>query len=104
MLCTEDVEHRLAGGDQVVRDDASMTAPPERFGAHNRAPLRVTQSAELGEFRSELSAHGVIGTIVKALVHSVGIHGRGNILVLAPQSSQSGHVLIANQESGQRFG
>ena len=31
----ENVEHGLSGANEIIGDDSTMTAPPDRFGAHN---------------------------------------------------------------------
>ena len=40
----ENVEHLLAGGDQIIRDDAAMASPPDRLGAHDARARRMAQA------------------------------------------------------------
>ena len=35
MALAKNMEDIVAGGDEVVGDDAAMAAPPEAFGAHD---------------------------------------------------------------------
>src|ERR1700732_3849276 len=40
---TENVKDRVAGGDQIIGNDPSVTAPPKSLSAHDCASLRATQ-------------------------------------------------------------
>ena len=48
-----DVEHLLAGREQVIRDDASVATPPHRFRAHDRAAALAAEGHEAFEPRAE---------------------------------------------------
>lgn len=42
-----DVENGFATGDKIVGDDPAVTAPPHRFGTHDRAALLVPFLAQM---------------------------------------------------------
>jgi hypothetical protein len=44
VIWTENVKDRVAGGDQIIRNDPPVTAPPKSLGAHDCASLRVTSA------------------------------------------------------------
>src|SRR5215208_2912912 len=43
---SKDMEDRVAGGEQIVRDNPAVTSPPDRFGTHYS---RNAPAAELDE-------------------------------------------------------
>lgn len=42
-----DVENGFATGDKIVGNDPAVTAPPHRFGTHDRAALLVPFLAQM---------------------------------------------------------
>src|SRR5437667_8907797 len=100
----ENMEDGLPRADQVVGDEAPMALPPQGFRAHDRAALRTAQLAQHDEAGMELVAHGVVGVVVKALVRPEGVHGRRDVYLSSPETSESGDVLIADRAAGQRPG
>jgi hypothetical protein len=65
---TEDVQHGLTGGEQVIGDEAALAAPPHRLRAHDGAASRAPAVAQSFETAAEGLGHGVVGVIVEAVV------------------------------------
>src|ERR1043166_10336002 len=61
-VCAENVQHFPSAGFQVIRDEGSMTPPPDCFGAHDRrwASFRSNVEQMLNSFLELLRLH-VIG-------------------------------------------
>src|SRR4051794_7153431 len=64
----KNVEHGLAAGEQVIRDDPPVAAPPDRLGAHDRGWSLTTKLAQASEAGVESVGERVIGIIPKAPV------------------------------------
>src|SRR5579883_3145166 len=47
------VKHRLPGGNQIVRDNAAVAAPPYRFRAHDGTALLAAACPQMREARAE---------------------------------------------------
>jgi beta-lactamase class C len=92
----QDVKHRLACRDQIVRDDPAVTAPPHRFRAHDRAGLRVTELAQPAQPGAERLAHGVVRIMVKAGVLPERIGLRRHVAAVSTQAPERGDVRIAD--------
>src|SRR5205807_7808953 len=103
-ILAEKMEHRPARGDQVIRYDPPMTPPPEGFGTHDGARLRLSQCAQPDEAGMENLSQGVVRIIVKTLVLPECIHAWRNVPLLAAQAAQRGDVLISDLKLRQRLG
>src|SRR5215212_9419796 len=76
LLRPEYMHHRLAGREQIIGDDAAMTAPPHDFRAHHGARPLSPDLAQLRKTRLELRAHRVIRIVVEACVLPERVHVR----------------------------
>src|SRR5271163_2422151 len=63
---SEDVNHALSGGEEVVGNDAPVATPPKRFRAHDRAPALTTVLSESCQARSEGLRQSVVGVVSEA--------------------------------------
>src|SRR5262249_42674878 len=102
-ILAENVEHGLAGGDQIVRNDAPVTSPPHRLRAHDRAAPFMPERAQPREPTMERWGQRVVGIVVKALVLPECIHVGWNVLRPRAQAAERGHVLVSDLELGQRL-
>src|SRR4029077_16269757 len=68
MVGSENVKHLLPCRQQVVGDDASVTAPPHGFRAHDRAAPRMPELAQMREPVTKIIAEGVVGIVMKTVV------------------------------------
>jgi hypothetical protein len=73
---SENVHHLLVCGPKVVGDDPAVAAPPDRFGAHNHAPLLRAAFPEPRQTGSEWRRQGIVCVVTKAAYSPIGI-GRG---------------------------
>ncbi len=64
---SDQMKHRLARNQKIVRNDASMASPPECVRAHDGATSPGAKLAQVGEPGVKAFAHGVVGVVVKAL-------------------------------------
>src|SRR5258708_7210812 len=87
MAWAKNVEHRLAGGDQVIRDDAPVASPPHGFCAHDGAAPRVSEVPQCRQPAAKAFAHRVVRVIVEALVLPEGVDIRRHIARAAAQAS-----------------
>src|ERR1700730_3087046 len=104
VVFSEDVEDRLAFADQVVGDDAAMTSPPDSLRAHDGALPPSAQLAQPVEAGAEGLTHGVVRVVVKALVRPERVHGRWDLGLPSPETSESGDMRIVDLGGGQRGG
>ena len=90
------MEYGFARRDQIVRNDAPVTTPPDRLGAHDSAPLLPTEGAQPREAGMKLFSQAVVGIIVKALILPERVYGFRNLVLPSAQPSQRDAMLIAN--------
>ena len=62
-----------ARGQQVVGDDAPMTAPPHSLGAHDGGTMLDRQCAQFLQSVVEFLGPGIIGIVAEAEVLPVGV-------------------------------
>lgn len=72
----KDVVDALSGANEIIGDDPPVTAPPNRFRAHDGRALLMPQVAELSQTVVELLGQGVVGVVAKARVFPEQV-GRG---------------------------
>src|SRR5262249_43492207 len=95
-ILAENVEHGLASGDQIVRNDAPVTSPPYRFCAHDCAAPFMSQRAQPRESAMERLAQRVVGIVVEALVLPERVHVQRNVLRPRAQAAERGDVLVSD--------
>src|SRR5690349_9847293 len=95
MAGPEDVEHALAGREQVVRDDAAVAAPPDGLRAHDGAALCMPDLEQAGEAMAEALAQRVVGVIMKARVLPEAVQLGRHIALAAAQAAELRDVLVA---------
>jgi hypothetical protein len=100
----ENVKHALAGRDEVVGDDPSVTAPPNSFRAHDSAAPRVPELAQMQEPITKMIAQGVVGIVVKTVVVPERVELGRHFARAAAQSPERRDVLIADFERLKRLG
>ena len=104
MRFSENVHHLLACGQKVVGDDPAVAAPPDRFSAHDHAPLLTAAFPEPRQAGGEGGRQGVVRIVPKAAHSPIGI-GRGlSVARLSPQAAEFGDMLVADLPRRQRFG
>ena len=103
MRFPENVLHLLTRGEKVVGDDPAVTAPPDRFRAHDHALMLATSLPELDKTGGEGGCQGVVRIVPKAPHSPIGI-GRGfGAARLSPQAAELGDMLVADLPWRQRF-
>ena len=90
------MEYGLARRDQIVCDDTAVAPPPDRLGAHDGAPLLLTQRAKARETGMKRFGQAVVGVVVKALILPKRIYAWRNFMLLSAQASQRGDALVAD--------
>ena len=75
------MEYGLARRDQVVCDDTAVTPPPDRLGAHDGAPMLLTQRAKARETGMKRLGQAVVGIVVKALILPKRIYALLNVVL-----------------------
>jgi hypothetical protein len=80
---THYVKHDLVCGYEIVGNDASMTLPPYRFGAHYCSRALVPEVPQPLKTRTEFFSHGIIGIIVKTLILPKPIHCGVNVALVS---------------------
>src|SRR5258708_12581068 len=103
MAWAKNVEHRLAGGDQVIRDDAPVAPPPHGFCAHHGAAPLLSEVPQCRQPAPKAFAHCVVGVIVEALVLPEGVDISRRIARASAQASQRCNVLVSDFVCGERF-
>src|SRR5262249_48274407 len=94
VISSENVEHFLSGGEQIVRDDSAMASPPNGLCAHDGASLGMAQFTQPRQPGRKLFAHRVIGEIVKAGILPKGIQSGWHGRAWGSQTAKLSHVLI----------
>jgi len=87
---TQDVEHTLMRGQQIIGDDSPMASPPYGFGAHDGTGGRMTKFLQPRQCVSECLAEGVIRVIVKTLILPKRVDVRRNFALPAAQAAERG--------------
>jgi hypothetical protein len=104
MRFPENVHHLLACGEKVVGNDPAVAAPPDRFSAHDHAPVLTASFPEPGQAGGEGGCQGVVRIVSKAAHSPIGV-GRGfSAARLSPQAAEPGDMLVADLPWRQRFG
>jgi hypothetical protein len=101
---SENVKHALAGREEVVGDDPSVTAPPHGFRAHDSATPRVSELAQIREPITKMIAQGVVGIVVKTVVFPERVEPARHLARAAAQASERRDVLISDFERLKRLG
>jgi len=101
---SENVKHALAGREEVVGDNPSVTAPPHGFRAHYPAAPRVPELAQVQEPVTKLIAQGVVGIVVKTVVFLGRVELERHLARAATQSPERRDVLISDFEWLKRLG
>jgi hypothetical protein len=65
-----------AARERVVRDDAAMTAPPQHFGAHDRAGLLASTGEQRAKRSLELTGLGVVRVVLERANLPAGVTSR----------------------------
>ena len=100
----EDVHHALACGEEVVRDDTPVAAPPDGLGAHDRASVPATSVSEPRQTRGERLRQRIVGIVPKAPHTPVGVRRRFHIPRSSSKAAKFGDVFVADLPRPQRFG
>jgi len=95
---TKNVKHYIACGDEVIRDNPPVAAPPHCFGAHNDTMLRATEFAKLSKTVAEALAHRVVGIVMKTIVCPKCIHVSGDVALPAAQAAERLQMLMLHIE------
>lgn len=80
----------LSARKKVVRNDASMTSPPYRLGAHHGASPSPPQVNQDREPLLEILREGVVGIVVEAAVRHVPFTSGATEFVLPLRPPRSG--------------
>ena len=96
------VEDLFAPVDEMVRNDPAVTAPPDRFRAHDRATLAPARLDEGIESAPEGLGECMVGVIVEALVGPEGVERDRRFGRTPAQSAELGNGLIGDAEGQQR--
>ena len=103
MRFCENVHHLLACGQKVVGDDPAVAAPPDRFGAHDHAPLFRAAFPEPRQAGSERRRQSVVCVVTKAAYSPIGI-GRGfRVAWLSAAAPELADMLVTDLKRGQHF-
>jgi hypothetical protein len=100
----ENVQDLLAAGDEIVRDDAPMAAPPDGFGAHDRGACGVTPFAQPREAGVEFLAQSVVSVVVEAGVLPESVDRRRYAALRPAQAAKRRQMLVADLSFGERSG
>lgn len=104
MRFSENVHHLLACGQKVVSDDLAVAPPPDRFGAHDHAPLLRTASPELRQAGSEWRRQSIVSVVAKAAHSPVGIERGFDAQRLSAQAAELADMLVTDLPRCERFG
>lgn len=67
-IAVHQMKNGLAAADEIVGDDPPVTAPPQRFRAHDGTSSLPAQGHEHVQTAEKLRRERIIGVVVKALV------------------------------------
>ena len=102
MRFPENVHHLLVRSEKVVGNDPAVAAPPDRFGAHDHAPVLTASFPEPRQAGGEGGRQGVVRIVPKAAHPPIGI-GRGlSAARPSPQAAEFGDMLVADLPRLQR--
>ena len=101
---SQNMKYALAGCQQVVGDDSSVTAPPQGFRAHDCAVAFVSELAQKRETLKELVAKGVVSIIVKTRIFPERVELGRHLARSAAQTSERRDVLVSDFEPRKRSG
>src|SRR5690242_4488428 len=103
MPWAEDVKYVLARRKQVVGNNPSVTAPPNRFRAHDGTSPCAPEFAQMREPVGKLVAECIICVVVKTIVFPKRVELARHLARPAAQSPKRGDVLITDFERLQRM-
>jgi len=63
-----DVNDRMAGGFEVIRNERAMALPPERFGAHDGGAFLVSEFEQTLDARAKFRSHHEIRVAAECFV------------------------------------
>jgi len=104
MRFSENVHHLRACGEKVVGNDPAVAAPPDRFSAHDHAPVLTTSFPEPGQACGEGGCQGVVRIVPKAAHLPISIQRGFGAARLSAQATELGDMLVADLPRRQRFG
>src|SRR5262245_19545678 len=96
------VKHDFVCGHEVVRNDATMALPPNRFGAHYDTRTLMPQIAQSIEAGTKLFSHRIVGIVMKTFVLPKTIHCGRDIALVSAEATKSREVLILDLKTRQR--
>src|SRR5438045_457062 len=64
----QQVKDRSAAGQQIIRDDSPMAAPPYGLGAHDCAAALNADLQQLGQRGGKLVRERIVSIVVEALI------------------------------------
>ena len=92
----EDVHNALPGGEEIIRDDPPMAAPPDGLGAHNCASVPATSVSESRETRGERRRQRVVRIVAKAAHLPISVGRRFRAACLSTETTKLGDMLVAD--------
>lgn len=104
MRCPEDVHNAFACGEEIVRDDPPVAAPPDGLGTHDRASVLATSLSELHQTRRERRRQRVVRIIAKAAHPPISVGRRFCAAYLSTETTKFADMLVADLPRRQRFG
>src|SRR5215472_7936044 len=90
------MEYGLAGGEQIIGNDPTMAAPPQRLCTHDRAALPAPGRGQEREAVAEGLTHGIVGIIMKAVVVPKCIDARRHVVRTSAQAAEHRDMLIVD--------
>src|SRR5690349_15742202 len=88
MPCAEDVKYVLAGRKQVVGNNPPVTAPPNRFRAHDGTSPCTPELAQMREPVGKLIAECIVRIVVKTIVFPKRVELARHLACPATQSPE----------------
>ena len=102
LLFCKDVDHGNTVREQVIGDYATVTAPPEGLGAHDRARLARCHLEQFSQAFTERSGLGVVRIVVEGPSFPPSVRSFFNVLTLGPPSAEQREVDIGDSRSLER--
>lgn len=94
MRFSQDMEDTCTFSEEIVGDDPSMAAPPDRFSAHDGAPALGSKISQPGEPLGERIGQGVVRIVPKTPHLPKPIH-RGILgMLFSSKAAEFGEMLI----------
>ena len=100
----ENVLYVLPCGQKVVGNDPAVAAPPNRFSAHDHAPVPIALVPEPRQAGGEWRCQSVVRIVPKAAHSPIGIWRGLSVARLPPQAAELGDMVVADLPRRQRFG